>query len=126
MLRGINFPLDNGVILWYNTPSRVAQLVEQTAVNRKVVGLSPTRGAKFVNKMGINRGICHQVLPEMGFSRPGMLIIGSDSHTTTYGAFNCLSTGVGATDVSVTFATGKQWFKVPKSYKIQLKNQLNI
>ena len=43
--------------------------------------------------MGINKGICHHVLPEMGFTRPGMLIIGSDSCTTTYGGFNCLSTG---------------------------------
>ncbi len=80
---------------------------------------------KFIHDMGINKGICHQVLPEMGFARPGMLIIGSDSHTTTYGAFNCLSTGVGATDISITFATGKQWFKVPESFKIELINKLN-
>jgi len=75
----------------------------------------------FIHNMGINKGICHQVLPEMGFARPGMLIVGSDSHTTTYGAFNCLSTGIGATDVSVVFATGNLWFKVPESYKIGLK-----
>jgi homoaconitate hydratase family protein len=74
--------------------------------------------------MGINKGICHQVLPEKGFARPGMLIVGSDSHTTTYGAFNCLSTGIGATDVSVVFATGKLWFKVPNSYKIHLSGEL--
>lgn len=78
----------------------------------------------FVHNMGINKGICHQVLPEMGFSKPGMLIVGSDSHTTTYGALNCLSTGIGATDVSVVFATGKLWFKVPESYKIQLTGTL--
>ncbi len=74
----------------------------------------------FIHNMGINKGICHQVLPEMGFARPGMLIVGSDSHTTTYGAFNCLSTGIGAADVSVVFATGNLWFKVPESYKIEL------
>ncbi|MHA1194144.1 MAG: 3-isopropylmalate dehydratase large subunit [Promethearchaeota archaeon] len=79
---------------------------------------------KFVHNMGINKGICHQVLPELGFSRPGMLIVGSDSHTTTYGAFNCLSTGIGATDVSVVFATGKLWFKVPESFKINLTGRL--
>jgi homoaconitate hydratase family protein len=61
----------------------------------------------------------------MGFSRPGMLIVGSDSHTTTYGAFNCLATGIGATDVSVVFSTGKLWFKVPKSFKIILSEKLN-
>ncbi len=75
---------------------------------------------KFIHNFGyqLDRGICHQVLPEMGFSRPGMLIVGSDSHTTTYGAFNSLATGIGATDVSVVFATGKLWFRVPESFKI--------
>ncbi|MHA1985546.1 MAG: 3-isopropylmalate dehydratase large subunit [Promethearchaeota archaeon] len=82
---------------------------------------------KFVHNYGyqLDKGICHQVLPEMGFSRPGMLIVGSDSHTTTYGAFNCLSTGIGATDVSVVFATGKLWFKVPESFKINLSGELS-
>lgn len=79
----------------------------------------------FLHNMGMNKGICHQVLPEMGFARPGMLIVGSDSHTTTYGAFNCLSTGIGATDVSVVFATGKLWLKVPESYKINLTGYFN-
>jgi homoaconitate hydratase family protein len=54
-----------------------------------------------------------------------MLIIGSDSHTTTYGAFNCLSTGIGATGVSVVFATGQLWFKVPESIKVELTGKLN-
>ncbi|MFX1375401.1 MAG: aconitase/3-isopropylmalate dehydratase large subunit family protein [Promethearchaeota archaeon] len=79
----------------------------------------------FIHNIGMNKGICHQVLPEMGFSRPGMLIVGSDSHTTTYGAFNCLSTGIGATDVSHVFATGNLWFKVPESFKINLIGSLN-
>ena len=79
----------------------------------------------FIHDMGINKGICHQVLPEMGFARPGMLIVGSDSHTTTYGAFNCLSTGIGATDVSVVFANGNLWFKVPESFKISLSGELS-
>jgi methanogen homoaconitase large subunit len=79
---------------------------------------------KFIHNMGMDKGICHQVLPEMGFARPGMLIVGSDSHTTTYGAFNCLSTGIGATDVSVVFATGNLWFKVPESFKIILSGEL--
>ena len=78
----------------------------------------------FIHNIGIDKGICHQVLPEMGFARPGMLIVGSDSHTTTYGAFNCLSTGIGATDVSIVFATGKLWFKVPHSFKIILNGEL--
>ena len=78
----------------------------------------------FIHNIGIDKGICHQVLPEMGFARPGMLIVGSDSHTTTYGAFNCLSTGIGATDVSVVFATGNLWFKVPETFRVNLLGQL--
>ncbi|MFX1339457.1 MAG: 3-isopropylmalate dehydratase large subunit [Promethearchaeota archaeon] len=82
---------------------------------------------KFIHNFGyqLDRGICHQVLPEMGFSRPGMLIVGSDSHTTTYGAFNCLATGIGATDVSIVFATGKLWFRVPESFKIIISGDFN-
>jgi len=76
---------------------------------------------KFKHDLGMDKGICHQVLPEYGFARPGKLIVGSDSHTTTYGAFNCFSTGIGATDVSVVFATGKLWFIVPESQKISLE-----
>lgn len=80
---------------------------------------------KFVHNMGMNQGICHQVLPEKGFARPGMLIAGSDSHTTTYGAFNCLATGIGASGVVVVFATGKLWFKVPHSHKVILEGVLS-
>lgn len=74
--------------------------------------------------MGQNQGICHQVLPEKGFSRPGMLIVGSDSHTTTYGAFNCIGTGIGATDVSIIFSLGKLWFKIPEVQRIEFKGKL--
>ena len=82
---------------------------------------------KFIHNYGynLNKGICHQVLSEMGFAKPGMLILGSDSHSTLYGALNCLSTGIGATDVSVVFSTGKLWFKVPESMKINLMGALD-
>ncbi|MHA2121055.1 MAG: 3-isopropylmalate dehydratase large subunit [Promethearchaeota archaeon] len=81
----------------------------------------------FIHNYGynLNKGICHQVLPEMGFAKPGMLILGSDSHSTLYGALNCLSTGIGATDVSVVFSTGKLWFKVPESIRVNLEGTLN-
>ena len=73
------------------------------------------RDYKFKHVCDRNAGICHQVLPEEGFAYPGQLIVGSDSHTTTYGAFNCFSTGIGATDVSLVFATGELWFRVPET-----------
>jgi len=79
---------------------------------------------KFINILGENKGICHTVLPERGFIYPGICAIGSDSHTTTYGAFNCFSTGVGATDICVAFATGSLWFKVPETFRFNLKGKL--
>ncbi|MDL2261830.1 3-isopropylmalate dehydratase large subunit [Methanimicrococcus sp. OttesenSCG-928-J09] len=70
-------------------------------------------------------GICHQVLPEQGFAMPGKLIVGADSHSCTYGAFGAFGTGVGATDMSEIFATGKLWFKVPETIKMTVNGKLN-
>jgi 3-isopropylmalate/(R)-2-methylmalate dehydratase large subunit len=58
------------------------------------------------------------------FVKPGMLVVGSDSHTVTYGALNAFSTGLGATDIVICMATGHNWFKVPESMKIILKGNL--
>ncbi len=65
-------------------------------------------------------GIEHVILPEKGIVGPGMLTIGADSHTCTYGAVNGFSTGVGTTDLAVAMATGEAWFKVPESIQVHL------
>ena len=65
-------------------------------------------------------GVCHQLMVEEGFAAPGRLIVGADSHTCTYGGINAFSTGVGSTEAAAVFATGKLWFKVPESIKIEL------
>jgi methanogen homoaconitase large subunit len=70
-------------------------------------------------------GICHQVLPEKGLVEPGMIIVGADSHTCTYGAFGAFSTGMGATDIAMIYATGKTWFMVPESFKIEINGDLS-
>ena len=69
-------------------------------------------------------GIEHALLPESGLVKPGMLIIGADSHTCTYGALGAFSTGVGSTDVAFSWITGKCWFKVPETLKINFKGKL--
>lgn len=79
---------------------------------------------KIQNFYDIFEGICHQVLPEKGFALPGGLIVGADSHTTTYGALGCFAAGVGAMDTAAVFATGKLWFRVPESIKIVVKKKL--
>ncbi len=76
------------------------------------------------NFFDIDRGICHQVLPEEGFALPGYLMVGSDSHSTTYGAFGALATGIGRSEMAVIFATGKIWLRVPETMKIVVKGTL--
>jgi 3-isopropylmalate/(R)-2-methylmalate dehydratase large subunit len=72
----------------------------------------------------IKAGICHQVLPEKGHVRPGMLIVGTDSHTTTYGAYNAASTGIGDTDGTVAAVLGELWFKVPETIRFDITGKL--
>jgi methanogen homoaconitase large subunit len=79
---------------------------------------------KIQNFYDIGNGICHQVLPENGFAMPGKLVVGADSHSCTYGAFGAFGTGVGATDMSEIFASGKLWFKVPETIKIIVDGSL--
>ncbi len=62
-------------------------------------------------------GIEHVVLPENGLTLPGQVIIGADSHTCTYGAFNAFSTGMGSTDIAASMALGTTWVRVPPSIK---------
>lgn len=71
----------------------------------------------------IGSGICHQVLPEIGLAKPGSVIVGSDSHTCTYGAFGAFSTGIDRTEAAGIWITGETWFKIPRSYKITLEGR---
>ncbi len=85
---------------------------------------------EFVSAQGLSHfydagvGICHQVLPEKGFAIPGTLILGSDSHTTTYGAFGAFSAGIGRSEMAVLYATSKIWLKTPASFKIVVCGKL--
>jgi 3-isopropylmalate/(R)-2-methylmalate dehydratase large subunit len=68
-------------------------------------------------------GVCHQVMPEKGHVLPGNVIVGSDSHTCTYGAFGAFATGIGSTEAAAVMATGKIWFKVPPTIKLDIKGK---
>ncbi len=72
----------------------------------------------------VGDGVCHQVIPEGGNVVAGDLVLGADSHTCTYGALNAFSTGVGSTDLAITLASGKNWFKVPETIKIVTKGRI--
>jgi 3-isopropylmalate/(R)-2-methylmalate dehydratase large subunit len=72
----------------------------------------------------IGCGVCHQIVPQYGYVTCGDLVLGADSHTCTYGAINVFSTGVGSTDIAITLASGKNWFKVPETIKVIVKGKL--
>ena len=65
-------------------------------------------------------GICHQVMCEEGFVLPGQLILGTDSHTTTYGALGAASAGIGVTEMNYVLATGELWMQVPPTIRFEL------
>lgn len=69
-------------------------------------------------------GSCHQLMLERGHVLPGELVIGTDSHTCTYGAINAFATGVGASDTAAAMISGQLWFKVPESVRFVLKGHL--
>jgi homoaconitate hydratase family protein len=85
---------------------------------------------EFVRAQGIEHfydcgcGICHQVLPEEGLVAPGTVIFGSDSHTTTHGAFGAAGIPIGRTETASVWALGETWLKVPPTMKIVLAGKL--
>lgn len=102
---------------------RVPAESERTAIGQKEL-------REFVKAQGIenfydiNVGVCHQILAEEGFSRPGILLVGTDSHTTTAGALGAFATGIGATEMAAVWATGELWLRVPDTLKIVVNGTL--
>ncbi len=97
---------------------RVPAESERTAATHKAI-------REFVHAQGIRHfydvgrgGICHQVLAENGHVLPGMVVVGTDSHTTTHGAFGAFATGIGATEMAGVWTEGRLWFKVPSTLRI--------
>ena len=70
-----------------------------------------------------NCGVCHQVMPEAGVIYPGMIVVATDSHTTTHGAFGAMDTGCGATDMATILMTGELWLRVPEIIEVRLEGK---
>lgn len=107
------------IILDHRAPANIIKAAEAHKSIREFI---KERGIK--NFYDVGEGICHQVVPEKGYVKPGMLIVGTDSHTTTYGAFGAFSTGIGATEMACVWATGKLWLKVPETIKMVINGKL--
>lgn len=102
---------------------RIPAESEKTATTHKAV-------REFVAAQGITNfydvgrgGICHQVLAERGHVKPGMVVVGTDSHTTTHGAFGAFATGIGATEMAGVWVEGRLWFKVPSTVRIVVEGE---
>ena len=86
-------------------------------------------GDAFVEQYGIKNihrsdGICHQLMTEAGYVKPGHVVFGTDSHTTTYGCVGAFSTGIGYTEMASILGTGTLWVKVPETIKVVIDGEL--
>ena len=107
------------VVLDHTVP---ASTEKYAAGHKEIREFIERNGIGYFYDVGV--GICHQVLSERGFALPGRLILGSDSHTTTYGAFGAFAAGVGRSEMAVLYATSRIWLKTPSSYKIVVRGTL--
>lgn len=86
-------------------------------------------GNEFVKKYGMKNihrsdGICHQLMTEAGYVKPGNVVFGTDSHTTTYGCVGAFSSGIGYTEMASILGTGTMWVRVPETIKIEINGEL--
>ncbi|WP_034384224.1 3-isopropylmalate dehydratase large subunit [Deinococcus sp. YIM 77859] len=111
-------------------PERVSIVIDHVAPASTVsVAQAQKEAREYAAKTGVRlfdvgRGICHQVLMEERLAQPGWIVLGSDSHSTTYGAVAAFGTGMGATDIALAAASGKTWLRVPESVKVTFVGDL--
>ena len=106
------------IVLDHNAPPADAKLATQYQEIRDIVTLHGIE--KFYDA---GKGICHQIMSY--HAKPGMLIVGSDSHTSTAGAFNAFATGIDRTESAGIWKRGETWFRVPESIRISLSGKLD-
>lgn len=94
---------------------------EAANIHREMRAFADRHGVVFYD---VGDGICHQVLPEGGHFTCGDLVTGTDTHSTTYGAFNAFGVGIEGTDLAAVMMTGKLWFRVPETIRVDLKGGL--
>ena len=77
-----------------------------------------------IEKLHIGEGICHSLMHEKKYARPGCVATATDSHTTTYGGAGCFCSGIGTAEMAAALITGELWFKIPEAIKIVLNGHL--
>ena len=122
------FEAMGGEVPW--DPDRVVLVIDHAspAPNERIANLHKLM-REFAARTGcrlydIGSGIGHHVMMDEGLVGPGDLVLGADSHTTTYGALGAFSTGVGSTDLAAVMLTGKTWLRVPETTKVTVSGRL--
>ncbi|NJL03821.1 MAG: 3-isopropylmalate dehydratase large subunit [Chloroflexaceae bacterium] len=106
------------VVIDHVAPAATVQTATHQANTRKWV-----REQNITHLFDVGRGISHQVLVEERLARPGMIVAGSDSHSTGYGAVGAFGTGMGSTDMALILATGRTWMRVPETVRVLARGQ---
>ena len=96
---------------------------EKTATNHKIARQFAATH-KLPNFFDVGTGVCHQVLVEKGLALPASIIVGSDSHTCSYGALGVFATGIDRTEAAALLLRGETWLKVPETIKVTLTGKL--
>ena len=117
--RGLKNPDKVVVVCDHYTPSATEHQAEIVRFSRQ---WAKEHGVKHFYEL---EGPCHQLLAEKGFSRPGDILVGTDSPSCTSGAFACFGTGIGTTEMLGVVVTGEIWFKVPSTQLIQWTGKLS-
>ncbi len=105
------------IVLDHQSPADSVQAAENHKMLRR---FAEEQGVIFYD---VGEGIAHQLMVEKHV-KPGMLVVGADSHTCMYGALGCFATGIGSTDMGCVFALGRLWFKVPETIRFEINGKL--
>ena len=114
----IKYPEQVLIVLDHNTPPTNSKLANDYQKVRDLV-----KKQNITKFHDVGKGICHQIMSL--YARPKMIIVGSDSHTCTAGAFNSFAAGIDRTETAGLWKQGETWFRVPESIKITLNGKLN-
>jgi 3-isopropylmalate/(R)-2-methylmalate dehydratase large subunit len=116
-------PAKIAIIFDHRVPAESSKTASNQRKVREFVGKQGIM--KFHDIRGDEGGICHQILPENGYVRPGMVVVGTDSHTTSHGALGAFAFGIGATEMASVWALGHVLnVEVPATIKVRVRGEL--
>ena len=130
ILGAIAFPMfrELGIPVWDR--EKVVVVIDHCAPPSSLLNAGfVAENIKFAEEFDIphlyyGKGVCHQILPEEGFVKPGMTIVATDSHTTTHGALGAFATGIGSSEMVWVLARGQVWLRVPETIRVEISGKL--